>query len=483
MKRIVLATAPGGFISKQYIPPLGLGYLAASLASRGYEPSILDSHALGISIEEAVHRVGQLQPDAVGITATTHNRFEAIELANAVKKELGFFVVVGGPHFSVTAEDALQHVPGIDVVVRGEGENALLEVLDAHFSGQGLEEVLGISFRDRNGKIRNTSGRPLNLHLDSLPWPAWQLFSLDSYVGTLEGEYETRAVGVISSRGCPNDCLFCANSALGRRLLRRRDPVGFVDEVELLHKEFGVDGFDFWDDTITMVRSHVEAICQELIKRRLDIVWYATSRVNTVDERVLALMREAGCVAIGFGVESGSDRILKVARKGITVDQARQAVRSAALMGFRRVKAFFMFNLPEETRDDVVKTLDLMEEMEGYGDNVVVPFGFTRIYPGTQLEALARGQGLLPRNFSWNSPHRFTRSAMAVGDPTIPLYESTDISFDEVKAIVLRRRSGRRNLVEGARAGFRKLSRVHTPSDLVALAREGMTYLRQLTRR
>lgn len=483
MQRIMLATAPGGFITKQYIPPLGLGYMAASLASIGYEPFILDAHVLGLSLEDTVRRVAEVKPQAVGITATTHNRFPAIDLANALKKELGVLVVVGGPHFGTTAEDALRRVPGIDVVVRGEGEKALPEVLEAHFAGHSLASVPGIVFRDSDGRVVTTPDRPLNMNLDSVPWPAWRLFSMDAYTGTVEGEFQTRALGTISSRGCPNDCVFCARTAMGRRLLRRRNPKDFVDEVEFLHREFGIQGFDFWDDTITMVRAHVEAICQDLIARQMRIIWHADSRVNTIDERLFALMQEAGCVSLGFGVESGSDRILKVIKKGITVEQARRAVRTAAAMGFREVKAFFMFNHPEETREDIIRTLDLMEEMVGYGKNVVVPFGFTRVYPGTHIETLARVQGILPGDFSWNASRRFARGAVAVGDPTIPLYESSKIPFEEAKALVLRHRARRRDLEENLRAGFRKLTRVRTADDMGALAREGMAYVREWTRR
>lgn len=198
-------------------------------------------------------------------------------------------------------------------MLRGEGEITVVELLDTHFNKGDLNKMLGIAYK-RSGEIINNPKRPLIENLDSIHMPAWHLFNLSKYKAVLEGEYKTRSIGVISSRGCPNQCSFYANASFWNTL-RLHSPKNFVDGVEFLHKEYNYQSFDFWDDTITLVREHILDICQEIINRGLDIVWYARARVDTVDEEMLKTMKKAGCRIISFGVESGSKNILKNIKK------------------------------------------------------------------------------------------------------------------------------------------------------------------------
>jgi len=286
MKKVILVIPPQEKFTKDYLPSIGIGYLASSLEKAGYEVKIIDSHIEGFNEEETVATVLEEDPDAVGMTCNSHNRFHAISVCRGIKEKSdnSVLVCVGGCHFSPIAEQTLKDVPEIDVVVRQEGEETFIELLNHYFQKKPLEEVLGITFR-KDGKVISNPSRSFISNLDDLPSPAWHLFKLEKYNARLEGEDRTRSIGVMSSRGCPNACSFCVNSAFWQRMFRKRSPKKFVDEVEFLYRNYGYRGFDFWDDTITIDKNHINEICKEIIRRKLNTIWYARARVNTVDQR------------------------------------------------------------------------------------------------------------------------------------------------------------------------------------------------------
>jgi radical SAM superfamily enzyme YgiQ (UPF0313 family) len=431
MKKIILIIPPQEKFSKDYLPSIGVGYLAASLEKAGYAVMIIDSHVDNLNDQETAEAVLQENPDAVGITANSHNRFHAIAVAREIKNgNERILVCVGGCHFSSTAVSALKTVPQIDIVVRGEGEEAFVDLLSHYFGQKPLDDVLGITFR-KDGEIIENPSKPFVKDLDSLPMPAWHLFKLDKYEAKLEGGGNIRAIGVKNSRGCPYSCSFCVNSDFWQRLFRYHSPKRFVDEVEFLYKKYGYRGFDFWDDTITAIRDYISEVCREILRRKLDIVWYARARVNTVDKELLTLMKEAGCRVISFGVESGSPRILKNIQKDITIEQVRQAVKTCVELGYI-VKLFFMYSHPGETLKDIKMTRDLMRELKFYGPNVHVLPAYTFIYPGTETEVIAKKEGLLPADFNWNSPVEFSFNKKIKVNPTIPIYEQENLKAEEI---------------------------------------------------
>lgn len=435
--KVVLATAPraGGALERSRLPFLGIGYIASVLEQKGFTVNIVDVHTKNYSEERAVTEILRLDPQAVGITATTHNRFHAIKMAALLRKKSNVLIFTGGPHFSLTARNALEKVPAIDVIVRGEGEMTTLELLNAYAGKKGFTDVAGITYREGN-EIKETEDRPFLRSLDELPSPAWHLYPMDEYRRPID-DTSIPAIGVISARGCPNRCAYCANAAFGQSVLRRRSPESFVDELEYLKNEYGFEGFNFWDDTFNIVRSHAVSICEEVIKRKLRIRWYARARVHPVDKTLLELMKEAGCIAISFGVESGSPRILELIRKRITLDQVRQAVKLAADTGMK-VRVNFIISLPEETIDDIRQTVELMKELRNYGENVKPVHGFTYILPGTELERMAKERGVLARDFSWNTPVSYPKNVLAGCEREVPYYVTPSLPLEEIKAYVAR---------------------------------------------
>ena len=418
---------------KGYLPSLGIGYVATAVA-RVAPVRLLDAHLYGWGVGDTVERVLSLDPLAVGLTSTTNDRFRAIAVAEGVKQGAGVPVFVGGPHFSLTAADALQHVPAIDYVIVGEGEETAPGLAEAIRTGKPRAGLPGVAYRDESGSAVVPDGCfPGSVDACDLDWGH---FDLGAYNARLEGLGRGRAVGVISSRGCPNSCAFCINNAFRGRALRLRDPRLVVDEIEHLRRGYGFRHFDVWDDTFTLSGGHVTAVCEELLRRRLRIRWYARARVNTVDRGMLRLMSRAGCRAIGYGVESGSERVLRQIGKNITLAQVRGAVRETVRCGMG-VKAFFMFSHPTETEDDVRTTLDLMEEMRAI-KGVRTERAFSLIYPGTELEALARESGQLEA-FSWNTYSEDEVAAELGGNPTVPIFRTDTCPLERIRKMVAER--------------------------------------------
>ncbi|MDP2946545.1 MAG: radical SAM protein, partial [Nanoarchaeota archaeon] len=248
----------------------------------------------------------------------------------------------------------------------------------------------------------------------------------------------------------------------------------FVDEVEFLQKEYGFRGFDFWDDTLTMVNEHAIAICEEIIRRKLDIVWYARARVNTVNKDLLELMRKAGCIRISYGVESGSPRILKVIRKNITIDQVKEAVKASSDVGMAVVENF-MVNLPDETLDDLKQTIEVMKWLHQV-KNSYPSYGFTVVYPGTELELMAKERGIMPKNFSWNSPYESPKYKVAGTDSSLFYMEWPGFELEKIKAIMTRELGIRGNVLK---KGFDKLRKIKSMKEAKELIRAGISYLKK----
>ncbi|WP_287584753.1 radical SAM protein [Candidatus Borrarchaeum sp.] len=427
--KIVLCTPPEDFSGKEQTPPLGLAYLAAVLESNNYDVEIIDSRCERLNFKQFVNKIKKANGDLFGITCYTHARFNVFSTAKLIKMVLPqVSVVVGGPHVFSTDVDTLSSVSEIDIIVRGEGERSFLELVQCVERGESLKKVSGITFR-QNNKIIATPSADWIANLDDLPMPAWHLLPLEKYNSKVTDEsvfgkdfIDIDCLGVMSSRGCPYRCIYCNNPILWGGFVRFRSPKRVVDELEFLISEYGYEGIDFWDDTINVSPKWTLKLCDEIIRRKLKIVWYCRARVNNLNRTLLMEMVKAGCVSIGLGVESGSPNILKNIRKGITLAQVHRAVKLCAKFKLL-TKIFFMYNLPGETLKDFRSTLALMDKLETYGESIKCLGGITRIYPGTELESIAKRRGILQKNFSWSKPYYNRMNRLLSIDPTIPIFE------------------------------------------------------------
>jgi len=450
--KVLLVNPPSvniyGVLGNRY-PPLGLAYLAASLRERGYEVGILD---LDVDQRTSLDLGGF---DVVGITSDTPRYERALEIAKEAK-DRGCIVVMGGYHVTFRDEGALSS-GYVDYVVRGEGEETFPALLDV-LSGKGCpKEVGGISFEE-NGRFLRTPDAPPPQDLDSLPMPARDLLPMSKYHTLLQGR---PATSLITSRGCPFNCYFCASSTFGGLRWRPRSPKSIVDEIEHLYREYGYRAFAFMDDNFTLSPRRVVAFIEELDRRGLDISWYCFSRVDTIvrNPELVTRMAEAGAVEVFLGLESGSQEALDSYGKRITVEQEREAIAILRCCGIKAYGSFIIGGI-RETREMTEQTIRLARELDPWA----VQFSILTPYPGTGLFEQARRENRIV-TYLW----RYYDGLHAVlrGDFLSP-HEVQELLVRAYNEFFLR---GRR-LLWMIRRGLRR------PWLAMFLVREGLTALR-----
>jgi radical SAM superfamily enzyme YgiQ (UPF0313 family) len=356
--------------------PLGLGYVTAWLRIHGFEARTLNTSTW--SWARAARYLREERPDLFGVSVFTFNRHEAMRLAALARAaNPRCLIVAGGPHATHLAHHLLEHYPQIDVVVRGEGEETMLDLARALASGAlpgSLPSIAGVTYRHGGGTgCIDTAERPVIMDLDRLPHPAADpaIIGIDP-----TGQFEF----VITSRGCPAACTFCSSPEFWGRGLRFRSAENMIDEVRLLRERHGVVYLSVRDDTFTVGKKRVIDFCRGLIEAKIDLLWDCQSRVNAVDEERLAWMRRAGCTHIQYGVESGSPRMLQRLNKGITLDQVRSAAAATRRVGLG-LSIYLITGIDGETDEDLDSTVGLIEEIRPH-DGMVSPL---TVYPGTAL--------------------------------------------------------------------------------------------------
>jgi radical SAM superfamily enzyme YgiQ (UPF0313 family) len=368
-------------------PPLGLLYLAASIEAAGrHAVSVLDAQVEELQYPELEARVREEAPDVVGITTMTLTLLDVIETVRAVKRVDGDIqVVLGGPHAHLYPTETI-HLPGVDYVVLGEGERSFPELLGRLGDRRGLKDVKGLVFRDGDGKVVNTGMRDFLEDLDDIPFPARHLVPYRKYSSLMARR--TPITTMITSRGCPYQCTFCDRPHLGKRF-RARTALNVVDEMEECTR-MGIHEFLIYDDTFTIDRERVLAICEEITRRRLDIGWDIRARVNTIDEELLGRLKGANCERIHFGVEAGTDSVLRTLLKGMTVGQAHEVFRATRRAGISTL-GYFMLGSPGETLKEIEETMRVMKSLDPDFVHVTILTPF----PGTKLYADALRRGII----------------------------------------------------------------------------------------
>jgi anaerobic magnesium-protoporphyrin IX monomethyl ester cyclase len=353
-------------------PPLGVTYVAAACEQAGCEVRIFDYIVRRYTKEKLAAELDGFRPDVVGATSVTMNFKGAAAIIQDVKQHNpAIITMMGGPHVSYDWAATLENYPGIDLIVVGEGEETLQELLQVIQDQAAWDSVRGIAFR-KDGKPHFTGVRAFIEDLDALPAPARHLLPMSRYLAL------GFPVSIITSRGCPNQCIFC----LGRRMVghkvRYRSPRLIVDEIEDIIS-YGFTRINVADDLFTSNKLRVQAFCDEIKHRGIKITWSAFARVNTVDAELLAIMRAAGCDTVSFGIESGNAGMLRSVKKGITLEQAVKAVQACRESG---VNAFasFVIGLPGENPETLADT-------RAFAEGLGIDCGFHMLapFPGTTV--------------------------------------------------------------------------------------------------
>lgn len=390
--------------------PIGLGYVAASLRDSGHDVRIFsvdtsksinapvynrmhDHYKVYIKlVNDAFHPIWQevravlknFQPHIVGITAMTPKVASVLKTATLCK-EWGDHVrvIIGGPHATIKPDELLQY-RDVDFVVRGEGEISFLELLQVFQDNHPvlLEHVDGLSYR-KNGEIFHNPLGEVCRNLDTTPFPARELLIYPE-------NFSPEDLGIImTSRGCPFGCTFCYKEMFGKTI-RYRSIDNVLEEVKEVIKKYNTKQFAFKDDSFTVDKNRVIELCNKLHAQKISINWESTTRVDLINEDLLKRMMAAGCNMIKVGVESGSERILKLIKKGISLEKVKSAARLFNQSGIPWT-AFFMMGLPSETEVDIHKTLNFMKEIRPSYASI----GVYEAYPGTELFEMGIKLGLV----------------------------------------------------------------------------------------
>jgi anaerobic magnesium-protoporphyrin IX monomethyl ester cyclase len=377
------------FMLPSYQPPLGILYLASVLESKG-----VTVHVVDVQVEPQPHKMVESVVDScalVGITGTTPAYYKGLEMADFVKTLAPDTpVVMGGPHVTFTAEETLTDGK-VDIVVRGEGEETILELYEFFVHNKGdLRNIKGISFT-YNGGLVSTPDRPFIEDLDSIPFPARNLLN--------QGAYEFPGT-ILTGRGCPYNCQFCAAGPLSGYRYRTRSIQNVIEEIEQIYQKFGINKFFFSDDTFTAKKDRLLALCEYLSSCEFSPQWVCTTRVNTVDSEILKAMKKAGCTRIQYGIESGSDRVLKSINKQITVDMVKNVVKETLDTGIGAVCSFVIGH-PEDTVETIQETFHLAEYLHNLGD-CPYEIGVATPFPGTALCEKADELGIKIFSRDWD---------------------------------------------------------------------------------
>jgi len=357
-------------------PQPGVAYISAMLREAGHEVAILDG--VFYTHQQMLDRIVAYHPDFLGVYSVAMMWPKAAMLVQDMKKLLPeTFVTVGGHGPTALKEKCFQEAPALDAVVYGEGEATAQELVSKLENGESLSGTLGTIISE-NGKIVTGEPRIPIYNLDTLPFPAWDLFEIDRYQPSYGQVAKLPVIQVISSRGCPYKCIFCFRIA-GQEV-RLRSAENVVDEIQVAIEKFGAKEIKFWDELFTMERQRVIEICEEILRRNIKIVFWCSARADFVDPEVLALMKKAGCWTINFGVESAVDKNLKALCKEADVATMEKAIKMTHKAGIKTLGTY-MFGIPGETYEEGLQTIEFAKRMNSF----YVEFFNITPFPGTEL--------------------------------------------------------------------------------------------------
>jgi radical SAM superfamily enzyme YgiQ (UPF0313 family)/predicted SAM-dependent methyltransferase len=383
---IIFIIPPSRWTDQRY--SLGVMYVSSYLRENGYNNQIIDDqitrggfYTQQDALKLVVRTIEKEKPQFVGLSCLVSEIKEAIDLNREIKRvSPEIRTLVGGTQAFDTPELFLKN--GFDYVVRGEGEIATLELIENLSQGKGIEEVKGIVWM-KNGNIVHNEPRPMIENIDSLPYPSYDLVNMKRHTAihswVIRG-LPLKTALVLTARGCPYSCSFCECNAIFGRKVRYRTRENIYGEVKLLRDKYNAEAIWFVDDTLTINKNHIKMVCE--IMKDLNMWWGCQGRVNTVNSEMIEEMKESGCLQIDFGVESGSNRVLKeIINKNITIEQTRRAFEICHKYKMRTL-ANIMIGLPTESKDEMYKTLQLAKEInaDSYVLSIATPLPNTKLW-------------------------------------------------------------------------------------------------------
>jgi len=376
-----------------YMLPLGLGYIASIIRGEGHAVRILDINGFGYSDEKVEEIIKDSKFDIAGIGGLTSTYKYVKWLSRIIRKHKSNALIVAGNMVATTHPEILLKNSCVDIAVIDEGEITFKELVSALRAGKEFGGINGIYYKN-NGEILKTPPRERISDLDTLPFPGWDLFPMETYLSnstTSSSSAGLRQINVSAVRGCPYECIFCSRP-FGKQVFIR-SAKNIIDEVNELKKRYRVEFINFSDDLFLVKEKFVLEFCDMMISENLNIKWATSGRVNLINDKLLRKMRRAGCVELGFGFESGSQIALDNMKKRVTVKQAEEAIKMTRMARINIIGSF-IFGMPGETMDTIKETLAFIKRNR----LPIYRFFYATPYPGTELYEIAKRMGRLPKD-------------------------------------------------------------------------------------
>ena len=404
------AVSPGTW-SVPITPPIGLAYLAAVLREAGHEVSAVDALAegVGVSFEDDGYYCVGLKPDdtaalinpaatVIAVTCMFSQEWPSSRaLIAAIRTRFPKAVIIaGGEHVTALPEFCLRECPALDAVGLGEGEDTLREFTEHAADRSSWSSITGLGFLDE-GRYVETPARQRIRGVDDIPWPVWDIFPMEAYLGNTNtfGVYRGRSMPILASRGCPYSCTFCSNPSMYGVLWKARKPSDVVDEIQAYRDRYQADNIDFYDLTMVLNKKWIIEFADELKRRQVKITWQLPSgtRTEIIDDEVAHALESSGCRNVVFAPESGSQRVLKSIKKAIKKDKLGAAIRASVRNGIS-VKTNHILGFPHEQRIDVIKTVWFGWQQAWWGVDTT-SFTLFSPYPGSALFDEMRADGTI----------------------------------------------------------------------------------------
>lgn len=381
-----------GYSEKMKMPPLGLISIGGYLKMHGYNVRILDLFTNQIKKTEFIDLLRTVQPDMIGISTYTENFNVVIQLTRLIKSICSnCIVVLGGAHVTFLPDEAIQH-ECVDYISRGEGEMMFVELLEyLNFRTLDIREIKGLSYKE-NGKVIHNQNRKYIEKLDCLPWAELDEVSIR--------DYDIKQL-IITSRGCPGRCIYCASAALAGTRYRNRSAENVFSE---LHYKYFVKGekyFAFLDDTFTANKKRLYAFCDYLKKSKMDIIWRCDSRTDILSEEMIDKISEVGCISVHIGIESGSQEVIKKINKNISLEKSERLLSYMSKKGIQ-VMCSFIIGHHCDTHETIKQTVDMaLRFRKKY--KATVGISINTPFPGTYLYNHMEELGLKLEIKNWSS--------------------------------------------------------------------------------
>jgi radical SAM superfamily enzyme YgiQ (UPF0313 family) len=395
--------------------PLTIAYIGTMARQRGWQVDILDVWGCNQTMRDVLRRIRLARPDVILFEMHAPPFPVIMKCAEALREFSDAWLLAFGSVPTFMPERVVGPDLPIDVAIAGESEMTAMALLDAHAEGRPIADIAGIAHWDNeHQRMRQTPAAEPLKELDSLPMIDYELLDIDryhKYSFPMPIHRRVRWGYVLATRGCPYPCTHCSfdhRQSFGRRF-RKHSPERVVDELALLSERYGINAVSFEDDVFTLDRDWVLAICDQIESRGVNVKWIVQTRVDLVDRDLIRRIKRAGCVGVSFGIESGSDRVLKVLKKGFTRDQALQGIRLCQDEGLM-LRLLFMIGNPTETVSEIEDTIDLVEQAKA----ITIQVHISTPYPGTGLLGEADGDGRYITDFS--SYNRIVYNVSEVAD-------------------------------------------------------------------